>query len=403
MAKTWQRPVITLVTAGLLALAACSGVPDSTGGPGSAGVPDPTGSPVATEVAAAGSGAAATVSALETKVLLSPTAGVDAAEVTGSFEASEGNVVSTNDAGLAEVVFPDTSFLRLGPSSEVTITELGPSQVQRTSLALDIGQTWHNVQKLVAADPVYEVVTPVGVASVRGTVFSITCVEGPSCEFIVLDGEIQIDGTTLLPYQRIVLPDQPEPVLIPIDVLPPWVPENVNRDGGRAGAAVLPDPPLQVASISGKWETTFVVTSTNVEGGEIDNTGAVIWTFGSPRCDPDCVVDLTSANGWTVEATLADGVIRFTRTEEWECVFDDTGKPSGETGTTLREYELAIAEGASNSGNPPLDWAASRLTGTYRETATLDPEFADSECDMQTTDGSSTQLSESDVTLVREK
>lgn len=336
-------------------------------------------------------GPAATVAPLETQVLLAAGDG-DAREVAEEANAAQGDVVSTDGDGLAELVFPDGSFMRLGPDSEVEVTELGSAEVQRTSIALDIGETWHNVVELVAEDAVYEVVTPVGVASVRGTVFAVICVEGPSCEFIVFDGEIEVDGITLTPYQRVILPDQPEPVIIPVDALPDWATENIERDGEREGAEALPDPPLEAASIAGEWALTLVTTDTNLLSSSVGESTSGKWILGTAQCDPACVVSVESESGWTVDGELTDGTLTFVRTGNFECVYTETGELSGETGTSTLEYAINISQGG------PGNEQAAQLTGTLRGEDILDPQF--SECDMQTVDGGKTSWTERDITLV---
>lgn len=293
--------------------------------------------------------------------------------------AAEGDIVSTDDGGLAEVLFPDGSFMRVGPASEVTITELGAADVQRTSIALDIGETWHNVQDLVAEDAVYEVVTPVGVASVKGTVFGVVCVEGPSCEFIVLDGEVDVDGVTVSPYQRLVLPGDAEALTVPLEAMPPWVAPHVERDDGHEDAQTLPDAPVEAASLAGEWLVHFTVTESNGEIPKLGEESEYTWTFGETVCDAICTVSISSETGWTVDAQVDDGLITFTRSATEHCVFED-GTESSDTYTWTRTYAIAMSEASEGR--------VTSMTMEHTGVSTLDAGFT--ECDMQTFDGSKT-------------
>lgn len=317
-------------------------------------------------------GPAASVDPLETQVQLAA-GDSDPRDVEDITNAAQGDLVSTDDAGLAEVVFPDASFMRVGPSSEIVITELGSAEAQRTSIALDIGQTWHNVQELVADEAVYEVVTPVAVASVRGTVFSVVCVEGPSCEFTVFDGEVEIDSDdgsfTLTPYQRVVIPSEGGPATVPVDALPGWVTENIERDAEREDAAALANPPVAAAALTGEWD--FVATLTATESSSpLGSTANRVWTFAEPDCvDGTCTIAFESDSGISESMTRTGDSVTGT----WEgppddCVNGDTGEvvvPAAYT-TTIA-YQLLVTAAEVRDGV----WTATQLTGEFTDTATI--------------------------------
>ncbi|MDT0182656.1 FecR family protein [Microbacterium sp. ARD31] len=318
----------------------------------------------------------------------------EARDVTERTTASEGDVVSTDRSGLAEVIFPDTSFMRVGPSSEVSITELGSAEVQRTTIELDVGETWHSVRELVAEDAVYEVVTPVGVASVRGTVFSVICTPGPECVFIVYEGMVRVmttDGREfeLDAYRRIVLPDG-EPAVMPADALPDWVMENIERDGEREGATPLPPPPAEAASASGEWDVTITTIESNTSDYPVGGVDEVVWTLEQSGCEPECTLSVASANGWEETAHFEGTEIVFGRTGTFECVYDD-GSPTGETGTIELVYRFQPDE--TNAGE------ATRMSGMLSIVETLDPPYT--KCDMRTSDGSNVVEAERILTLVR--
>ncbi|MFE5407238.1 FecR domain-containing protein [Microbacterium sp. NPDC056569] len=322
---------------------------------------------------------AATVDPLQTQVQLAA-GDADPRDLEEQSGAAQGDVISTDAAGLAEVVFPDSSFMRVGPSSEVEITELGAEEAQRTSISLDIGETWHNVQELVSDEAVYEVVTPVGTASVRGTVFSVVCVEGPSCEFIVFEGELEVEGddgtVTVDPYERVVIPGaQPEPSTIPADALPDWATENIARDGESDDAVALPDPPLEAAALSGdEW----AILITKLEGdASSDPPGAqvsVTWTISEPECDNAvCTSTWVSSSGSTGSLSRSGTVITGERVlDPLPCIDSVTGEVLAE-GVAERtiSYELTITGAEERDGI----WAATQIAGEQRELVFVPPEL----------------------------
>lgn len=341
---------------------------------------------VALVLAGCTSGPTASVAPLETAVLVAVGEG-EAKAVTDEVTAAQGDVVSTDADGLAEVGFPDGSFMRLGPQSAVTITELGSAEAQRTSIALDIGQTWHNVQDLVAEDAVYEVVTPVGVASVRGTVFAVTCVEGPSCTFLVLEGEVDVDGISVTPYQRITLPEQSEPETLPADTVGEWVTSNIDRDAEAEDAVALPDPPVEAASIAGKWEWSGeIVGSTwvDVPDGAVAETAT--WTL-TQNCETTCEVAVASSNDWDTTGPLSSGVLTFDRNELQPCVDLETGELRvPDAYKTDRGYSLVVDSAEWVDGV----WTATRISGTTTTTqsVTAEANAGASACQSYNVDGS---------------
>lgn len=344
------------------------------------------------------SGPAASVAPIETEVLLASGDG-EPRTIDDTANAAQGDVVSTDAAGLAELVFPDRSFMRLGPESEVEVTELGAAEVQRTSIGLEIGQTWHNVVELVADDAVYDVVTPVGVASVRGTVFSVICVEGPSCEFIVIEGEIDIEGTTLTPYQRIVLPGAPEPTTVPVDALPEWVISNVDRDAEREGAQPLADPPVAAAAVDGEWQYEYTVTATTATDEPVGQVANGTWTLTSD-CAETCRTTVVSSNGWERIGARAGAEFTMSIAEEGDCFDLETSEVRFTKGYDYTyQYDVTIQEADWVDGV----WTATRATGTIASAHSVKPDahFGAANCMTYAIDGTLQWTSATAIDLTR--
>lgn len=115
------------------------------------------------------------------KVLLKPTAlSTTVEDVSGTVSSAtgplasgqtiaDGQMVKTAKSSSATVVFPDDSLIRLDENTEIVVNQPASSQI---SIVQSAGRTWSRVVKLM--DRSYEVETPTGVATVRGTAFSIT-------------------------------------------------------------------------------------------------------------------------------------------------------------------------------------------------------------------------------------
>lgn len=105
-----------------------------------------------------------------------------------------GDVVRTDDAGFAEILYGDGSLTRLGPDTTVTVVALdGDVTVPEIELDLEVGRVWNRVRTVTGERGRYEVQTDVGVAAVRGTAFFIECsVEPVVCTFVVTEGVVVV-------------------------------------------------------------------------------------------------------------------------------------------------------------------------------------------------------------------
>jgi hypothetical protein len=241
--------------------------------------------------------------------------------------AQKGDVVETDAKGQAQVVFADGSLARLGASTKLTVTELSTAELQRSAMTLDVGETWHRVQKLVAEDPLYAVKTPVGVASVKGTAFGVTCTPEKVCTITVVEGIVEFttkDGTvvTIEPFQRLVVPaadgGTPAATALPIDAMltDPWLSANIDED------SVPLDAPSSSASLAGDWKLEVTVVSTDGrQGYAVGDVEKRDWNLAPTECDgATCTTTMTSSSGNSWPLTYDGEDLVFSDTSTVSCV-----------------------------------------------------------------------------------
>ncbi|MCU1438044.1 MAG: Peptidoglycan-binding LysM [Naasia sp.] len=312
-------------------------------------------------------GPSAEVLAREAAVTVASADGEPAA-VEESVGAEMGDVVETDDVGRAQLTYPDGSLTRLGPDTTFRIVELSTAELQRTFVQLDLGRTWHRVEQLVAEDSAYEVATPVGVAAVRGTEFTVECTDEPLCRIVVLEGTVEFtptdgDPVTVESFQVLVVPpvDAGElgPAGFPTDAIAAdeWLSENVDLDSLELDRSS--------GSLAGTWQNGDVLLSSGHRPGEVGQTRAVQWEIDAPVCDPLCSSAVLSSTGrtFTVEY-LADGY-RLAGAQIANCFVPDTGEViDPEWADIAFAYELQATEWDAE-GNPVL------LTGTRLDQFTV--------------------------------
>ena len=109
-----------------------------------------------------------------------------------------GNSVRTGDGGHAAIQFPDGSYVRLSPSTTVTVSAAQLSHdgnLQSASLSQKAGRTFTNVQHLVAGAS-FKVGGHSVSASVRGTQFEVLVRANLTNLIKVFVGTVQVTGTT---------------------------------------------------------------------------------------------------------------------------------------------------------------------------------------------------------------
>lgn len=113
-------------------------------------------------------------------------------------ELTAGNTVRTGDQGHATIQFPDGSFVRMSPTTTVTVTAAQLSHdgnLQSASLSQKVGRTFTNVQHLVSGAS-FQVGGHSVSASVRGTQFEILVRANNTNLIKVFDGTVKVQGTT---------------------------------------------------------------------------------------------------------------------------------------------------------------------------------------------------------------
>ncbi len=256
----------------------------------------------------------------------------DPTEVEKTDSAHMGDVVATDSAGRAQLDYPDGSLTRLGPDTTLTVDVLDSAEAQRTALSLDVGQSWHRVQKLVAEKAQYEVSTPVGVAAVKGTAFEVDCTAEPACTITVIEGVVEFTATDgsvfeVDPYQRLVVPnpDGGDPVVTvaPVAVVQAddWISGNIDAD------EITEEIPVEAESLAGEWALTYTYTSVSGFLAEHEASGQGTWTFGEATCSPVCSfpVDTGWGTGFIVKLTDA-GFSGATGPLKTTCLNTDTGQ-----------------------------------------------------------------------------
>lgn len=102
-----------------------------------------------------------------------------------------GDTVETKADSRVEISLPSGSLLRVGESSQVTLSEM--SAGKQFSARLLLGNLWAKVHKLLAGET-FAVETENGVAGVRGTEFRVEVVRDQPDLVRVYEGVVQVDA-----------------------------------------------------------------------------------------------------------------------------------------------------------------------------------------------------------------
>jgi ethanolamine utilization protein EutQ (cupin superfamily) len=315
------------------------------------------------------SGPAADVSSLDANVTLAVSSG-DENTITESTEAHLGDTVSTDEAGRAQLDYPDGSLTRIGPSTRFTVVELPDGDTATTVTELDVGETWHRVEELTGDDASYEVETPVGTAAVRGTAFSLTCTVDEVCTLIVIEGtvEFEIDGEVIVveAFQRLVVPDPaggtPVPTAFPTDAMAEddWLVENAETDGPFDDQDAV-----EAAGVSGEWSFVRTLISEehpNLVTGSPGDVENFTWTIEQPDCSGPCSWHVVSTSGNEFDYVLENGVLTRSESDLVDCVDEVTGELlHADTGTIVYTSTLVIGE---TTDDGPIGSTATTITGS---------------------------------------
>ncbi len=153
-------------------------------------------------------GAGTVLEAVDGDVVVSRAGTPEAALVGKSIR--PGDEITTGPDGRAVLVFFDGSTVTLDPSTAIRVEEASaPGGSLFIAVLQTAGATWHSVQRLTDANARYEVRTPIMVAAVRGTAFSVIVGEEDS-RVVTEEGKVAVEaqGTTVLvqEQQRTIVP-----------------------------------------------------------------------------------------------------------------------------------------------------------------------------------------------------
>lgn len=103
-------------------------------------------------------------------------------------ELYEGYWVKTDRGSEAHLVFKDNTMVTLDEETELQIESVATKDSEKTVLKQFLGATWHRIQNLAGSD--YEIVTPNGVAAVRGTIFAVRGAD--FAEIFVIENDVDV-------------------------------------------------------------------------------------------------------------------------------------------------------------------------------------------------------------------
>jgi len=126
-----------------------------------------------------------------TATLVEGTVTVGGAPIQAGAILTVGDTVETKADSRVEIALPSGSLLRVGESSQVTLSEL--SAGKHFSARLLLGNLWAKVHKLLAGET-FAVETENGVAGVRGTEFRIEVARDQPDLVRVYEGVVQVDA-----------------------------------------------------------------------------------------------------------------------------------------------------------------------------------------------------------------
>lgn len=186
-----QRLLATLLAASLL-MVACGGGNGSPANSGNNGENNATPGTSSTTTGSTGSTRTAQISELRNSVDARQTTAIDWATAAEGDPINAGGGVRTGDESRVRIDTSDKSLIRIGANTEFQLLEFSPqTENPVTRLHLDAGQVWVQVTEALGTGS-FEVETPAGVATVRGSLMSVafdraagqlavTCLEG-ECE-----------------------------------------------------------------------------------------------------------------------------------------------------------------------------------------------------------------------------
>ncbi len=189
------RKTLALTIAGALFLAACGSGAGTTGAPTPGGGSNDGGTTTTgTDNGStdAGETRSAVISELQNDVDARQTSALDWLDALEGEQITAGGGVRTGDESRVRIATSDGSVIRIAANTEFQLAEFSPQPTDPvTRLSIEAGKVWVQVTKALGAGS-FEVETPSGVATVRGSLMSVeydpvvgrvlvTCAEG-ECE-----------------------------------------------------------------------------------------------------------------------------------------------------------------------------------------------------------------------------
>jgi hypothetical protein len=184
----------------------------------------------------------------------------------------EGSIIETDATGLGEFEYADGSVVRVGPSSNYTLTK-SRTEGDRRDIAgkLTTGRSWHRVTPRSGDDADYKVEVLGATGEVRGTSYAVVCPVETNCFYTVVKGKVHVvdavrqEADLVAGDQVEVKFGRIEPVkhLTPEEIgADPWLAQNITLDGDTP-----PDPGETTTTIEGETTTTIEgETTTTIPG-----------------------------------------------------------------------------------------------------------------------------------------
>jgi len=109
-------------------------------------------------------------------------------------ELNSGSFIKTDENSTAFIFLPDNSLITLDPSTEIQVN----IEPQKVNIEQFFGNTWHRVQTVQNGGE-YNVKTPTTIASVRGTIFSISVDKTTKVTTtMVVESKVEVKGVGMI-------------------------------------------------------------------------------------------------------------------------------------------------------------------------------------------------------------
>jgi len=129
--------------------------------------------------------------------------GADWVPVKSGMQLKQGDVIKTGTSSSAEIIFFESSVLRMDENTEIELKELVPTKDgTKVVVREETGKIWNRIVRLSGID-VYTVETPVAIAKVRGTAFSVHASD-TSTDVLLVQGSLDLSAYQIEDANRVV-------------------------------------------------------------------------------------------------------------------------------------------------------------------------------------------------------